>query len=59
MKKKFDKYLFIDNIMEKIHGNTLKLNQKGIVTSHSGSYMEINVIQFADPKCASRILDSI
>lgn len=59
MKKKFDRYLFIDNIMEKIGGNTLKLHSKGIVTSHSGNSMEVNVILFNDPKCYSKLLDNI
>ena len=51
--------MFIDNIMEKIGGNTLKLHPKGIVTSHSGSSMEVNVILFNDPKCYSKLLDNI
>ncbi len=59
LKKKFDRYLFIDNVMEKIGGNTLKLHPKGIVTSHSGTSMEVNVIIFNDPKCYSKLLDNI
>lgn len=59
MKKKFDRYLFIDNVMEKISGNSLKLHSQGIVTSHSGNSMEVNVILFNDPKCHSKLLDNI
>jgi len=51
--------LFIDNIIEKVGGNSLRFHAKGIVTSQNGFSMELNIIQFADPKCQSRMLDSI
>ena len=59
LKKKFKKYLFIDNVMEKIHDHTLRLNQGGIVSSYGKDSMELSVVQFGDPKCVSRILDTI
>ena len=59
LKKKFKKYLFIDNVLEKIHDHTLKLHQNAIVSSYGKDSMELSVIQFGDPKCISRILDTI
>lgn len=59
LRKKFKKYLFIDNVMEKIHDHSLKLNQGAIVSSYGSNIMELSVIQFGDPKCNSRILDTI
>jgi hypothetical protein len=45
--------------MEKIHDHNLKLNQGGIVTSYGDNSMELSVILFGDPKCNSKILDTI
>jgi len=59
IKKKFERYLFIDNVIEKVGGHTLTYHQKGIVTSQHGSSMELNIIFFNDPKCYSKLLDSI
>jgi hypothetical protein len=59
LKKKFHRYLFIDNVNEKMGKNTLKLHQKALVTTHSGSSMEINIILFNDPNCYSKLLDNI
>ncbi len=59
LKKKFQRYLFIDNVMEKTGKNVLKLHQNSIITTHSGNSMELNVILFGDPKCYSKLLDNI
>ena len=59
LKKKFKKYLFIDNVMEKIHNHNLRLNHGAVVTSYGENSMELSVIQFGDPKCSSKILDTI
>ena len=59
LRKKFKKYLFIDNILENIHDHTLKFNQGGIVSSYGKGSMELSVVHFGDPKCISRILDTI
>lgn len=45
--------------MEKVGGNTLMLHSNGIVTSHNGSSMEVNIILFNDPKCNSKLLDHV
>ena len=45
--------------MEKIHDNNLKFNQGAIVSSYCKSAMEVSVIQFGDPKCYAKILDTI
>lgn len=58
-KKKFERYLFIDNVIEKVGGNSLKFHSRGIVTSQNGLSMELNIVQFADPKCHNRMLDNI
>ena len=59
LKKKFKKYLFIDNVMEKIHEHNLRLNSGAIISSYGNNSMELSVIQFGDPKCVSKILDTI
>ena len=58
-KKKFDRYLFIDNVLEKIGENHFKFHFPGIVTSQSSTSMELSVLLFSDPKCFSKMLDSI
>jgi hypothetical protein len=45
--------------MEKIHNHNLRLNQGAVVTSYGENTMELSVIQFGDPKCSSKILDTI
>lgn len=45
--------------MEKIHDHSLKLNGGAIVSSYGDNSMELSVIQFGDPKCTSKILDTI
>jgi hypothetical protein len=45
--------------MEKIHDNHLKLNSNAIVSSIGTNSMELSVIQFGDPKCNSKILDTV
>lgn len=59
IKKKFDRYLFLDNIVEKNGGNSLKIHSKGVVTSQNGNSMELNMMFFGDPKCQSKLLDSL
>ena len=59
MKKKFKKYLFIDNVMENLNDCNLKINPGAVISSHNNNVMELSVIQFGDPKCVSRILDTI
>jgi hypothetical protein len=45
--------------MEKIHDHNLRLNQGAIVSSYGRYAMEVSVIQFGDPKCFCKILDTI
>jgi len=45
--------------MEKIHDHNLKLNSGALVSSYGNKTMELSVIQFGDPKCNSKILDTI
>ena len=45
--------------MEKIHDHNLKFNQGAIVSSYGKNAMELSVIQFGDPKCYAKILDTI
>ena len=45
--------------MEKIHDHNLRFNQGAIVSSYGKNAMELSVIQFGDPKCYSKILDTI
>jgi len=45
--------------MEKIHDHNLRLNQGAIVSSYGKNAMEVSVIQFGDPKCFCKILDTI
>jgi hypothetical protein len=45
--------------MEKIHDHNLRFNQGAIVSSYGKNAMELSVIQFGDPKCFSKILDTI
>jgi hypothetical protein len=59
LKKKFKKYLFIDNVMENIHGCNLKINPGAIISSYNNTAMELSIIQFGDPKCVSKMLDTI
>ena len=59
LKKKFDKYMFLDTMAEMMNGYKVKLGSKGMVSSIGSKLLELNVIQFADPKCASRICDII
>ena len=59
MKKKFKKYLFIDNVMENLNDCNLKINPGAVISSHNNNVMELSVIQFGDPKCVSKILDTI
>ena len=59
LKKKFDKYMFLDNMMEKINGYSVYLNSKGLIASVGPKLMELNCVHFGDPKCQSRICDTI
>lgn len=59
LKKKFKKYLFIDNVMENLNGCNLHINPGAVISSHNHNHMELSVVSFGDPKCFSRILDSI
>ena len=45
--------------MEKIHEHNLRLNSGAIISSYGNNSMELSVIQFGDPKCVSKILDTI
>jgi len=45
--------------MLKISDNILRLNSGAIVTSFGQKSMEISVIQFGDPKCIGKILDTV
>ena len=59
LKKKFKKYLFIDNVMENLNGCNLRINPGAVISSYNNTDMELSVIQFGDPKCFSKILDTI
>ena len=59
LKKKFKKYLFIDNVMENLNDCNLRINPGAVISSHNEQVMELSVIQFGDPKCVSKILDTI
>lgn len=59
LKKKFDKYMFLDTMAEIMGGFKVRLSSKGMVCSIGSKLLELNCIQFADPKCASRICDII
>ena len=45
--------------MENINGCNLKINPGGVISSHNEALMELSIIQFGDPKCYSKILDTI
>lgn len=51
--------MLLDNMMEIMNEYQLKLCRKGIVVSIGEKLLELNCIQFADPKCTSRIIDVI
>ena len=59
LKKKFDKYMFLDTMAEIMGGFKVRLSTKGMVSSIGEKLLELNCIQFSDPKCASRICDII
>lgn len=59
MKKKFDKYMIMDNMMEKIKNFKIFLNTRGIIASVGPKEIELNCVQLGDPKCSSRICDII
>lgn len=59
VKKKFDKYMFLDTMAEVMNGFKIRLGSKGMVSSIGPKLLELNCIQFADPKCVSRICDII
>jgi hypothetical protein len=59
LKKKFKKYLFIDNVMENLNDCNLRINPGAVISSYNEMVMELSVIQFGDPKCYSKILDTI
>lgn len=45
--------------MEKINSCNLKINPGAVISSFDQNDMELSVIQFGDPKCFSKILDTI
>lgn len=45
--------------MENLHGCNLKINPGAIISSYNTSAMELSVVQFGDPKCISKMLDTI
>ena len=45
--------------MENLRGCNLKINPGAIFSSYNTSAMELSVIQFGDPKCVSKMLDTI
>ena len=45
--------------MENLNDCNLRINPGAIVSSHNQDVMELSIIQFGDPKCYSRILDTI
>ena len=59
LKKKFEKYMLIDNMSEMLNDYKVKLGSKGIVVSIGSKLLELNCISFGYPKCKSRICDII
>lgn len=45
--------------MENLHGCNLKINPGAIISSYNATTMELSVIQFGDPKCVSKMLDTV
>ena len=45
--------------MENLNDCNLKINPGGIISSHNQNVMELSIVQFGDPKCYSKILDTI
>lgn len=45
--------------MENLNNCSLRINHGAVISSHNPDVMELSVIQFGDPKCYSKILDTI
>ena len=45
--------------MENLNDCNLRINPGAVVSSHNQNVMELSIIQFGDPKCYSKILDTI
>jgi hypothetical protein len=59
LRKKFEKYMLLDNMVEIMSGFEIKLNKKGLVASMGEKLLELSCVQFSDPKCSLKILDVI
>ena len=45
--------------MENLNGCNLKINPGAVISSYNEAVMELSCIQFGDPKCFSKILNTI
>lgn len=45
--------------MENLNDCNLRINPGAVISSHNQDVMELSIIQFGDPKCYSKILDTI
>ena len=59
IKKKFNTYLQLDTLMQKINGKHLYLSEEGMICSISANSFSINEIKLNDPKCECKLLDEI
>jgi len=45
--------------MENLNDCNLRINPGAVISSHNNNVMELSIIQFGDPKCFSKFLDTI